>query len=95
MNAPFVQGSRTSEAAAESIQPDLQRLEKLVVDAVRARGPSGATSDEIEVLLNLPHQTVSARFAGLKKRGVLIETEATRKTRSGRAAGVYLAKSNG
>lgn len=41
--------------------------------------------DEVEVLLCMSHQTCSARFADLKKAG-LIEPTNRRKTRSGRWA---------
>lgn len=92
MNAPFVQGSPTSEAAAESIKPDLQRLEKMVRDAIHAAGKDGMTCDEVEVKLNLSHQTASARCTTLKRSGEIEDCGKRRATRSGRAAAVYISR---
>lgn len=90
--APYVAGSETSREAAESIKPDIGRLEKLVLNAIRARGKHGATDDEIEQATQLSHQTTSARRRGLViKRLVIADGEHRRPTRSGRNAQVWRA----
>lgn len=62
-----------------------------VFNAIKRRRVNGATSDEIETLLRLPHQNVSARFNELFNDGVLEVTGLTRLTRNGRPANVYFA----
>lgn len=62
-----------------------------VVRFLRQRPKSGATSDEIERRLGLPHQTVSARLTELTSDRTIRRTKEKRKTRSGGVAGVYKA----
>lgn len=85
-SAPFAKGSDTSEEAA-SLLGDLARLQAQVLDAIVKRG--GATSDEVEEALGLPHQTVSARFWELHRRGTIADSGERRRTRAGRNAAVY------
>jgi hypothetical protein len=89
-SVPFNNGSETSRDAAESIKPDLARLEAMVIGFIRLRGQEGATCDEAEEHLGLSHQTCSARFNGLAGRGLIEKAGAQRKTRSGRRAEVYV-----
>ena len=63
---------------------------KRIHDALLAR-PAGLTGDELEVLLELSHQTTSATLAGMKKAGWIKETGRDRKTRSGYPAAVVIA----
>lgn len=90
--APHVAGSETSREAAESIKPDVGRLERLVLSVIRARGERGATDDEIELETGLRHQTASARRRGLVLKGLVISTDKTRPTRSGRNATIWRAR---
>jgi len=80
-------GVSTSVKAAKSIQPKLQYLEMLVM--IYFHTVEGATCDECEVKLNLPHQTVSARINGLVKKGMLFDSGKKRLTRNGRKAIVW------
>ncbi len=89
---PYVTGSDTSRAAAESIEPDLGRLLHLVLTQIRACGSNGATDDELEVTLGLPHQTVSARRRDLVLRDYVVDSGYRRTTRSGRGATVWVAR---
>lgn len=82
--APYEPVSETSRQAAASI--DVDRLERIVFDCLRRHGP--LTTDEIEVLTDLPHQTASPRVIGLTNKGIVEKTDAVRKTRSGRNATV-------
>lgn len=98
--AGHVAGSETSQQAAESIMPSANTLRRLVLDAIRS-SPVGLSCDEAEALLNLSHQTVSARICELHRHphhGGWIEPMVTpngkpvrRPTRSGRNATVYRA----
>ena len=53
---------------------------------------AGKTCDEIEALLGLSHQTVSARVRDLVKADRVYDTGERRATRSGRKAIVWAAK---
>lgn len=74
----------TSEAALASLEPHLERLERLVLLAIEANGR--ATCDEIEQETGLSHQSASARLTALKNRELICATDERRKTRSGRKA---------
>jgi hypothetical protein len=84
-------GNAESEAAHESIAPDKARLRRMVLAYVRSRGLVGATSEEAEQALGIPHQTVSARITELKAAGDVYDTGRRRPTRSGRNAAVVVA----
>ncbi len=85
---PYVRGSDTSRAAADSIRPHVSHIEGEILAIMRAL--SGCTCDEIEQETKLAHQTASARLKGLADKGLIKDSGARRKTRSGRAARVYV-----
>ena len=93
-----VRNCETSLDAAESIKPAVPHLQKRVLDCV-APMPGGLTCDQVECITGLSHQTCSARFRELAscqppliKKLILDDgTFARRKTRSGRAAYVWIA----
>ena len=89
---PYVKGSDTSKEAAESMSPHVGRIANLVLGYIVRQGIRGATCDEIEVELNLIHQTASARVNELAKRGMIVDRGYRRPTRSGRRATVWEAK---
>lgn len=91
VGAPYVPGSATSKAAAVSIVPDLGRLEGLVFERIARAGDTGLTDDEIEVALELTHQSASARRRGLVQQRLVADSGRTRETRSGRQATVWVA----
>jgi hypothetical protein len=62
------------------------RIEELA----KHRGTEGITSDEAEQILDLSHQTASARFSDLRVDGILVAIEETRPTRRSRPARVYV-----
>ena len=64
----------------------LYDMEKTLLNIIHLRGLYGATSDELEFLLDLKHQSVSARLSVLKKKGLLVPSVHRRRTRSGRNA---------
>ena len=91
-------GTATSRDAAESIKPQVNRLCSEVLHYIDA-SPFGATCDEVECGLGMPHQTCSARFRDLAASEPPSIIKATmpdgstikRKTRSGRSAFVWIA----
>jgi hypothetical protein len=87
--APF-SDMDTSLAAARAIVPDLQRLERVVLEAIMhinyVRNDGGACDHEIEFLTGLKHQTASARRRALVLRGLVEDSGLRRLTDSGRGA---------
>ena len=91
-NAPgHVAGSDTSEAAADSVEDTAASMRARVLWAIERRGAYGTTDDELEVLLGMRHQTVSARRRELELLDAIHKTTERRKTRSGRTAAVVAA----
>jgi len=94
----FVKGSATSTEAAHSMEPHVGRLAKKVYWFLLGSEFSGATDDEIEVALDLKHQTASARRRELELKGLVVKQynhqheHVKRLTRSKRRAGVYVLK---
>lgn len=86
---PYVKGSATSKAAADSMNGIAKSKERQVLYLFMTDRSVGYTDDDLERILDEKHQTVSARRRSLEKRGILYKTEELRKTRSGRAARVY------
>ena len=84
--APAQQHSRTSMAAADSMDRDrLNSLQRSVVAFLRERGVHGATDEEIAAGLEMNPSTQRPRRIELVRRGLVVEA-GTRKTRSGRFA---------
>ncbi len=86
---PFVRNSDTSFLAAERIEPSAGTLRQVVLNQIRLGG--GMTCDAIEVVLDMRHQTASARIRELALSGHVVDTGDRRKTRSGRLAVVWRA----
>jgi hypothetical protein len=91
--ARYARGSSTSRRAAESIQETLNGLQAKVYAYIVGRGMDGATTDEIEIALDLSHQTASARVVELRDDlGYVHDPGPERRTRSGRHAMVHVAR---
>lgn len=97
----YVAGSDTSFLAAEAVAPRVTEYQRWVLDVALSAGIRGVTCDEVEVILNMPHQTISARINELMKvhkpRGeeeerpqMLFDSGARRKTRHGQQAIVWV-----
>jgi hypothetical protein len=87
----YARGSDTSAAAAISVERDGPRLRELVLFTIRAAGSRGLTCDEIELHLDMRHQTVSARVYELREGGWIADSGERRPTRSNRRATVWVA----
>jgi hypothetical protein len=85
----FHGGDELSEAANPS-QARKLRDRSRILRQVLERGAVGATCEELEILLFLPHQTCSARIAELRRLGWLLDSGQRRLTRSGRSARVHV-----
>jgi DNA-binding transcriptional ArsR family regulator len=85
--AGYHRGADTSRAANPSAAE--KRVQRLRVYAGIRQAYGGATCDELEVALDMRHQTASARITELRKDGLIVDTGLRRATRSGRSARVY------
>ncbi len=88
-NPPHVKDSDTSLAAAESMAETGRQVREKVFRHITLSG--GSTCDEIELALNMRHQTASARVRELALTGRIRDSGNRRKTRSGRQAVVWTA----
>jgi hypothetical protein len=79
--------------ARRSIAPLLSHLQREVLGLITARGPRGATDDEIAVALDLQLDTARARRCELRDAGAVVDSGLRRKTRTGRLATVWVAAS--
>jgi len=91
----YVKGSDTSYLAAEAIAPMVSKLQQMVLDVVLKEGTKGSTCDQVEVALDMPHQTASARINELieadgERPQMLFDSGARRKTRHGQLATVWV-----
>lgn len=77
------------EAAASLDRTHLARLRREVLSFFGSRGERGATPDEVAEHFDCAHNTTSPRVTELAQLGYIVRTNERRKTRSGRAAGVY------
>lgn len=86
---PYAKSSDTSKEAAGRIRHVAGSLEaKVLAEIVRL---GSATCDEIEIALDMPHQTASARVNSLMERKLIVNSGEKRLTRSKRRATVWVA----
>lgn len=89
--APYHGGNPESEAAHDSLEARVKvQLRGRILALVDSKSVAGLTCDEIEKVLKMKHQTVSARLVEMLAAGVLIRTAKRRQTRSGRHASVVV-----
>lgn len=86
---PAQRHSRTSVAAAEAIRPSTNRLRQRVFDYIESRGADGATDQECQKDLGMDESTQRPRRWELAQ-ARLITQAGTRRTKSGRAATVWV-----
>jgi predicted transcriptional regulator len=90
ITAKYHRGNSESIKAKELSLTNANRDRQRIIGLAQARGDAGITCDEAERLLGLSHQTCSARFSELKRDGILMATDQTRKTRSNASARVMV-----
>lgn len=91
-DAPGYVDRDTSFEAAIRIEPTAGSLRFLILNHIRRT--AAATCDEIEVDLELRHQTASARVRELFLLGFVVDTGERRRTRSGRRAIIWAASAD-
>jgi len=87
----MMKNSVTSAQALALVQPVVPTIQQHVYNYILAQGLNGATADEIEVALNIPGSTIRPRLRELEfDQQKIILTGATRLTRRGRKACIYI-----
>lgn len=83
--------TKTSKESAKLMDNNTWKYtkRKTIYDLIKSRGSDGATCDEIEVSLELRHQSTSSLIRSLVKADLLYATHEQRITRSGRKAIVW------
>lgn len=89
---PRQRHSPTSCAAADSIEPHLNRLVQMVLNAIRGAGERGLTDLEGQEVTDLDGSTYRPRRVWLTENGYVRNSGDTRLTKSNRKAVVWLAK---
>ena len=80
----------TSHAAADDMAPKLAGLQAALLDAFKAAGAYGLTSDEAEAKAHL-HAGARRRVSELHAAGLIAPTGGTRLGRAGKAQRVFIA----
>lgn len=91
MEAPYQSHSETRAAAAEAIRPTAHTLRAEVLRFLEGLGFVGATDEEMQVALNMNPSTQRPRRIELVEEGWVRDSGATRRTKSGRNAVVWVA----
>jgi hypothetical protein len=89
--APLHNGTSTSRAAAERIEPTAGTLRAAVLEYVRNCAAHDATDEEMQIALEMNPSTQRPRRQELEKLGFVVRTDRTRETKSGRKAVVFVA----
>ena len=80
----------TSRDAAESMKCKVERQQERILEFIRARGPRGATREEIEQTLRVSGNSTRPRCKELLKRGAIKLADFKRPTAAGRDAEVLI-----
>lgn len=82
--------AETGREAAEAIAPRLGRLQRMVREAVTARGAEGLTPEEAADLHGVDRVSLQPRFSELKAKGLIVDSGRRRRNgSSGKAAVVW------
>lgn len=82
--------SDTSRGARALNAPKAPAQRQAILEFITSKGMHGASSDEVEVALGLPHQSASARVGELRDAGLIETLGEVRPTRTGARAVVYV-----
>jgi hypothetical protein len=87
-SAGFKGAAETGREAAEAIAPKLGRLQRLVLDALKARGAYGLTPEELAAQREMDRVSVQPRFSELKAKGLIVDSGKRRSNPSSRKRAV-------
>lgn len=85
-------GNLESVKAAEQGSARRPGQRQRIFTFLHSRGTEGATCEEIELALDLRHQTCSARISELKAEGIIQDSGRKRQTSTGSEAAVLIVK---
>lgn len=91
---PATPGSRgidTSIAAADSIAPDVPRLQRLALDAIRRAGHAGLTTDELAQRLQLEPCSIQPRTSELRAKRLIADSGQRRRNARAKRVIVWVA----
>lgn len=87
---PVHNGTATSIAAAERIEPVAGTLRRKLLDFLIAQSAHGATDEEMQTACKINANTQRPRRQELERGGWIRRTDRTRPTASGRDAAIYV-----
>jgi len=87
-SAGYKGAAETGREAAEAMAPKLGRLQRLVADAVKARGAYGLTPEEMAELHGIDRVSVQPRFSELRAKGLIADSGKRRANPSSRKRAV-------
>lgn len=87
----FHKGNPESVEANVKIHKSKEAIREKILQYIRAMGMDGATCEQIEIALDISHQTASARCAELKNLKLVIDSGSRRETRTGTKAAILRA----
>lgn len=90
--APYQRHSRTSRAAAESVEPKTGTKRAIALAFLRGRGMAGATDEEMQNHIPMNANTQRPRRVELVQARLAMDSGRTRMTAGGDEAVVWLAK---
>lgn len=82
----------TSIAAAIALAPNLGRLQRLALDAIRDSGWLGLTADELAAALEMDRWSIQPRTSELKRKGHIRDSGQRRPNATGKMAIVWVAR---
>lgn len=87
---PAQRHSETSVAAAVEVKPEAAKLRAVVLEFIQSRGEHGVTDEEGIAWTGLNPSTYRPRRIECVEAGQVVDSGTTRKTKSGRAAVVWI-----
>jgi len=88
-DSPGHRGVDTSIFAADAIAPDLGRLQRTVLHAVRAAGSCGVTTEELAAILAIDRGSVQPRTSELRSKRLIADSWLRRRNSNGKRAIVW------
>lgn len=91
-NAPGHPNVETSNAVPKALAPNLGRLQRLALEAIRSAGRPGLTSDELAGRLEMERWSIQPRTTELKRMELIRDSGLRRRNSIGKQAIAWAAK---
>jgi len=89
-DAPGHRNAETSIAAANALAPELGRLQRMAVRAIRDAGENGLTADELAARLGMDRWSIQPRTSELKRKLLIRDSGQRRPNCTGKLAIVWV-----